>query len=181
MPDTEVQSTDADELDPLLAALLADEDDEDSSEADETEENFAKHDQKVAKDMKAVKEYITRTENQKQADKLYERFMADASDTAREIFAVLADDDMTPAQMKKVIDATNRKAKTIEEKATPEGLEQEVESRVEQELASRWGVAPIGTGNTSQSAEDKQTELMARIARGDVNAYLEATFSPPKM
>jgi hypothetical protein len=108
--------------------------------------------------------------------------MATASDTAKEIYAVLADDDMTPAQQKKVIDAATRKAQAIDEKTKPEGIDTMVEQRVEEELQNAWGMSPIRTSKTkAQSEEEYRQNLMDRIAKGDMNAYLEATFNPPPL
>jgi len=39
-----------------------------------------------------------------------------------------------------------------------------------------WGVGPLSGGSHK---EDDSEKLAERIAKGDINAYLEATFMPP--
>lgn len=162
----------AEEEDPLLAALMADEDDEVDEVEDDEPDRPSRQDEKLAKEVKALKELVTRNERQKQADKLYAGFMATASDTAKQIYAVLADDDMTPEQMKKVCDAATRKAQEIDEKASPEKVEETVEARVNEELANRWGIGPVSTDKSKpEDAEEKAyEELMKRNFDGDVRA-----------
>lgn len=166
MPDETAATSTETEEDPLLAALLGDEEDETedySEDAEEVEQKFAKQDDKLAKEVKALREIVTRNERQKQADKLYSEFMAKATDTAKQIYAVLAEDDMTPAQMKKVTDAALRKAQEIDEKASPEKVEEAVEARVNQELAERWGIGPVSTDKSKpEDAEEKAYEEIAK-------------------
>jgi hypothetical protein len=176
MPDeAAVQEPEEDE-DDLLAALLAD-DDDDEPEA-EVEEKYERDDRKLEKKLKAVTEIVAKNERQKQADHIYDSFMAEASDTEKELFGLYADDDMTPAQMKKVIDHAKRKAAAL---APPEDVdaEEEVNKRAAQIAQQRWGAGPIRAD--AGKKVDEEAELMDRIAKGDVNAYLDATFQPPKM
>lgn len=166
------------ETEDVLAALLEDEEDED----DETEEagaKYQKQDEKLAKKVRVLSEIVTRNERQKQGEKIYEEFMANASDTAKEIYAVLADDDMSPSQTQRVVDAANRKAKAIDEKLATNDTEksgeegEKVEALAAKMAAERWGAGPIRT-DKSKPDEDEEAKLMERIAKGDVNALVES-------
>jgi hypothetical protein len=161
--------------DDLLAALLADDEEEEIPEAEEAEEKFAKLDEKQAKRLNAVAEIVARQERERQADKLYKDFMADANDLEKETFSLYADDDMSPAQMRKAIMQAKKKASDI--KAKLDSVDEERES-VRRQAAEAWGLGPLQTsaGNT---ASDEQKELEDRIAKGDIGALSSFLWSSP--
>jgi hypothetical protein len=158
----------------LLAALLADEEDtldEDEDLQEEAEKPYAKSDEKLAKKVNTIAEIVAKNERQKRADSLYSEFMAAASDTEKECFGLYADDDMTPAQMKKVIMLAKSKAATIEQKTSPEEVGPqdkgaEVVSLAKQYAAEHWGTGPIQGGSGKSDIE--KLEEMAK--KGDSHA-----------
>ena len=166
------------DLDFLLAAL---EDDDGEDLAEIEEKKYEKEDDKALKIAKATAEFVTKTEKTRQAEKQYETFMATASDTAKEIYAVLADDDMTPTEMKKVIDAANRKAASLEEKLAATAPEDEARAR--KIAAEAWGVGPLDTTG-GRTGKDQYEELVAASKKGDKNAsfalFLSAAPKPPR-
>ncbi len=158
------------DLDFLLAAL-EDDDGEDLTEVEN--KKHAKEDDKLMKRVELLTEIVTKNEKQKQADKLYETFMAEATPEAKELYTVLADDDMTPSQMKKVIDACNRKAEQVREKLGVLDVAVEDEkAKVRQEAEERWGSGPIQTGQSipTDKEKDEYEALHKRNLAGDIRA-----------
>jgi hypothetical protein len=162
-----------------LAALGIDEEEDDAGEEvqEEVEAQYSKPDEKARRATKAVGEVLAKHLKEEEAEKIYNSFMAEASDTAKEIYAVLAEDDMTPSQMKKVVDAAQRKAAAIDEKLNPqaagssdessEDAENVVDEKARKMAAEQWGTSPIhGSGDVPTKAD----ELEARAKKGDQHA-----------
>jgi hypothetical protein len=168
---------------------IEDEPDEAEELQEEVEQQFSKADEKARRATKAVGEVLAKHLKEEEAEKIYNSFMAEASDTAKEIYAVLADEEMTPSQMKKVVDAAQRKAAAIDEKLNPKQADsadgepsEDVQKLAKEEAkkiaAREWGSGPV-SGDSSNSEEEELKRKYEAASKGDLVAGLSLLMTAP--
>jgi len=156
---------------------LADLQTEDGSEEEVTDEEDALVVAK--KTQKVVSEFIT----EQKVDDMVDRFMADAPQDAKELFAIYRIGDEDPKQLKRIMDlAMTKSAET--KKASPEEAEEEetVEAKAEKKAVQiakeNYGVGPI-SGGSSSTPEEEWDGVSKRIRAGDTHLAFAAWNSLP--
>lgn len=170
----EVVESEDEDYDKWLAAL---EDDEDDA-PEEAEVKAEREDDKALKvartTQKVVSEYIT----EKKVDDMKEKFLAEASDTAKELFAIYCTGDETPKQLKRIMDlAKTKDAETQKtDAATDEEIAEQAEKKAAQIARESYGVSPLPSGRAIPDQTPDQhryDEAFSRVStKGDPMALL---------
>lgn len=142
---------------------LAEEDDPAVEEAEEEDDV-----KQIALSAKASVEAL-RTE--KELDAVVDKFLAGASDTAKELFTIYRTGDEDKRQLKRIMDLAVTKAAETEK--TDEQITSEAEKLADQKAKQDYGVGPISGGQpatqaTPQEYFDAQRETIRK--KGDMHA-----------
>ena len=166
-PEVQVDSEDA-EYDKWLAALEED----DEPEVTEAEVQAEHEDDKALKvarsTQKVVSEYIT----EQKVEDMKDKFIASASDTAKELFAIYCTGNEDPKQLKRIMDLA--KTKAAETEVDPEA----VEKAATQKAQEAYGVSPLAEGHAEPP--DEWEEARKRIReKGDTHVAFQMWNSLP--
>ena len=153
--ETEVQTDSEDaEYDKWLAAL--EEDDEVVTEEEVKAEHEDDKALKVARStQKVVSEYIT----EQKVEDMKDKFIASASDTAKELFAIYCTGSEDPKQLKRIMDLA--KTKAAETEVDPEAVEKAAAKKAQE----AYGVAPISQ-NGPVAEEDPWDKAREKVRAG---------------
>lgn len=159
--ETEVTAEETDEFGKWLDELA---DDDEPSDAEVKAEH---EDSKALKVAQQTKKVVTEFITEQKVDDMTEKFLATASDTAKELFAIYRTGDEDPKQLKRIMDLAMTKAAETE-KPEPEVDEEVVEAKAAQMAKDAYGVGPIAGGRAS-TPDDEWASARARVRRGDTH------------
>ena len=173
-----VEQETEEEVDPILAALLADEPEEEyEEEAAEVEAKYAKEDEKVTARLRQVEERLSAEETERKREKAIDHFNSTASQDAKDWLSVMMTGKEDLKQLKGLMELANQKAKTIADEREQE--QKEVEERAAQMAAESWGTGPIKGGKT-RTLDDEEKEAIEKIAKGDLDTLSSILYNPPQ-
>jgi hypothetical protein len=164
--EVQVDSEDA-EYDKWLSAL-----EEDDEEVTEEEVKAEHEDDRELKRLAHRQDKIIERMTEQEAASMKDKFMAEASDTAKELFAVYCIGDENPKQLKRIMDLA--KTKAAETEVDPDAVEKAAAKKAQE----AYGVAPISQSGPV-AEEDPWDKAREKVKAGDSHTAFQMWNSLP--
>lgn len=173
--ETAVDTFDEDEeFEKWLAEADEEEDMQESAEVE-----YVKEDDKALKTAIETKRMVAKHFKEERVEKKVDAFLASASDTEKELFAIFRKGDEDDKQLDRLIELVKTKANVAEGKIAGE-IDEEVEGKAAEMAQEMIGSGPLKQGaRIKPDPEAAEREMLERIAAGDMNALFESVVTLP--
>jgi carbonic anhydrase len=152
---TEVEESEDVAYDRWLAALEED----DEVEFEEVPEEVNRDDKRALKVAQQTKHVMEGFLTEQKVEDMKDKFIASASDTAKELFAIYCTGDEDPKQLKRIMDLA--KTKAAETEVDPEAVEKAAAKKAQE----AYGVSPISQ-NGPVAEEDQWAKAREKVRAG---------------